>query len=167
MQHSFRSGAVLAALVTASVASAEYVNAAEKFAVTAPKGWQQVSVPGVVVAFVAPGTTGNFSVNANVLVEKLPAGITVSQYAQAGQATLKRLITDYKLVSSRNVTLGGVAGREQVFSGRQGEFSLYFVQTFALSGGKAYVLTGTTQLKDKAGLTPVMAAFVKSFKFKR
>lgn len=167
MQLLFRSGVVLAALVTASVAGAEYVNAAEKFAVTAPKGWQQVSVPGVVVAFVAPNQAGGFSVNANVTVEKLPAGVTIAQYAQAGQATLKRVITDYKLVSTRNVTLGGVAGREQIFSGRQGEFSLYFMQTFALSGGKAYVLTGTTQLKDKASLTPVMAAFVKSFKFQR
>lgn len=149
------------------MAGAEYVNAAEGFAVTAPKGWKQVSVPGVVVAFVAPSVAGNFSVNTNVTVEPLPAGITITQYAQAAQGTLKRVITDYKLVSSRNTTLGGVAGREQIFSGRQGEFNLYFMQTFALSGGKAYVLTGTTQLKDKAKLTPIMAAFVKSFKFKR
>lgn len=167
MQHFFRSGVVLAALASVSVAGAEYVNTAEGFAVTAPKGWKQVSVPGVVVAFVAPTSGGNFSVNTNVTVEPLPAGVTISQYAQAAQGTLKRVITDYKLVSSRNVTLGGVAGREQVFSGRQGEFNLYFMQTFALSGGKAYVLTGTTQLKDKASLTPVMAAFVKSFKFRR
>ncbi|MFB9994454.1 DcrB-related protein [Deinococcus oregonensis] len=167
MQHLMRSGVLLATLAVASVAGAEYVNAAEGFAVTAPKGWKQVSVPGVVVAFVAPTTAAKFSVNTNVTVEPLPAGVTITQYAQAAQGTLKRVITDYKLVSSRNVTLGGVAGREQIFSGRQGEFSLYFMQTFALSGNKAYVLTGTTQLADKTKLTPVMAAFVKSFKFKR
>ncbi|MDB5046739.1 MAG: hypothetical protein JWQ08_2789, partial [Deinococcus sp.] len=125
------------------------------------------SVPGVAVAFVAPTAPGSFSVSTNVTVEKLPAGITLGQYAQAAQDGLKRVSPAYKVVSSRNVTLGGVAAREQIFSGRQGEFNLYYMQTFTESGGKAYVLTGTTQAKNKATFSPVMSAFVKSFKFRR
>ena len=146
----------------ASFSSSEY-----GFMVTAPSGWRQVSYPGVVVAFASPTVTGHFATNVNVTVESVPAGFTLAQYIQAGQATLKRVITDFKPTGSRSVVLGGLPAHQQDFSGKQGEFNLYFSQTIVLRSGRAYVLTGTSLLTQKATLTPSMTEFVKGFKFSK
>lgn len=159
--------ALSALSASASFASAQaaFVSSTYGVSVTAPSGWKQVSYPGVVVAFAAPVATGRFATNVNMTVESLPTGITLAQYITAGKATLKRLITDYKPLGTRSTTLGGQPAQEQTFSGRQGEFDLYFTQTIALKSGRAYVLTGTTLLTRKATLGTPMNQFVKSLKF--
>jgi hypothetical protein len=157
--------ALLAASLV-SVAGAEYVNAQYGFSATAPKGWKQVSYPGVAVAFTTPTPTAGFSTNVNVVVQPVPADMSLARYSVVTQAALKQVITDYKLLGSRDITLSGKPGKEIMFSGKQGKFTLYFIQDFTFSNGNVYGLTGTTQLKDKAGLTAPMATFLGGFKIK-
>ena len=158
---------VLALSVLSASAQAAFVSSTYGVSVSAPSGWKQVSYPGVVVAFAAPVATEGFATNVNMTVESLPAGITLKQYVTAGQATLKRVITDFKPINTRSTTLGGQPAQEQNFSGKQGQFTLYISQTITIKSGRAYVLTGTTVLDRKSTLTTPMGAFVKSFKFTR
>ncbi|WP_424952157.1 DcrB-related protein [Deinococcus sp.] len=158
---------VLLALTLLAPAQAAFVSSEYGFSASAPKGWKQVSYPGVLVAFASPTVTGRFANNVNITVENIPAGFTLEQYIQAGQVSLKRVITNFKPLGSRSVTLGGLPAQQQEFSGRQGEFDLYFSQTIALKSGHAYVLTGTSLLPQKATLAPSMAEFVQGFKFSR
>ncbi|WP_293912962.1 DcrB-related protein [Deinococcus sp.] len=160
---------LLPALLAASllsVAGAEYVSAQYGFSATAPKGWKQVDPPGVVVAFTAPSATAGFSTNINVAVRPVPANMSLARYTVVTNAALKQVITEYKLLGSRDITLSGKPGKELMFSGKQGKFTLYFIQNFAFSNGKVYSLTGTTQLEDKAGLAEPMATFARGFKIK-
>ncbi len=158
---------VLVVFALSASAQAAFVSSTYGVSVSAPSGWKQVSYPGVVVAFAAPVATEGFATNVNMTVESLPAGITLKQYVTAGQATLKRLITDFKPISSRSTTLGGQPAQEQTYSGRQGQFTLFISQTITIKSARAYVLTGTTVLDRKATLTAPMNTFVKSFKFTR
>jgi len=158
---------VLALSALSASAQAAFVSSTYGVSVTAPNVWKQVSYPGVVVAFAAPVATEGFATNVNMTVESLPAGITLKQYVAAGQATLKRVITDFKPLSTRSTMLGGQPAQEQTFSGKQGAFSLYLSQTITLKSDRAYVLTGTTLLSRKATLDAPMSQFVKSFKFTR
>ena len=157
--------ALLAALFL-SVAGAEYVNKEYGFSATPPKGWKQVDAPGVAVAFTAPTSTAGFATNVNVVVQPASADMSLQKYTVATNAALKQVLTDYKLLGSRDITLSGKPGKELMFSGKQGKFTLYFIQNFTLSGGKVYGLTGTTLLKDKAVLTAPMATFSGGFKIK-
>ncbi len=157
--------ALLAALLT-SVAGAEYVNKEYGFSATPPKGWKQVDAPGVVVAFTAPNAVAGFATNINVVVQPTSADMSLQKYTVVAQAALKQALTDYKLLGSRDITLSGKPGKELMFSGRQGQYTLYFIQNFVLSGGKVYGLTGTTLLKDKAVLAAPMATFAGGFRIK-
>ena len=149
-----------------TTAGAVYTNAAYKFTATAPKGWKQLSYPGTLVVFT--GTpSGGFAPNINVTVEKLPAGITLSQYEAAGRANMKKVITNYRFLGRRDVTLNGVPAIEQNVTGRQGEFDLFFTQTVAIRNGQAYVLTGTSLQNLRNTLLPAMSGFVKTFTFLR
>ncbi len=155
--------AILASFLLAT-AGASYTNAQYKFTATAPKGWKQLSYPGTLVVF-AGAPSGGFAPNINVTAEKLPAGITLKQYEVAGRANLKKVITNYKFLGRRDTTLNGLAAIEQSFTGRQGEFDLFFTQTVALRGGQAYVLTGTCRQNLRTGLLPAMSGFVRTFTF--
>jgi len=158
---------VLVVSALSASAQAAFVSSTYGVSVSAPSGWKQVSYPGVVVAFAAPVAPEGFATNVNMTVESLPAGITLKQYLTAGQAALKRLITDFRPLSSRRTTLGGQPAQQQAYSGRQGQFTLYIAQTITIKSGRAYVLTGTTLLNRKATLSAPMNAFEKSLKFTR
>jgi len=156
--------ALAAALLT--TAGAAYVNTEYGFSVTPPGGWKQVSVPGTLVAFTGP-LTGGFGPNFNLLVSKLPAGLTLKQLEEAGRAQLSQVITDYKFVGRRDVKMGGLPAVELTITGRQGKFNLYFIQTYALKNNLAFVSTGTTQQATSGGFAAINASFVKTFAFTR
>ncbi len=155
----------LALLATTVSASASYTNAKYGFTVTAPAGWKQVSYPGTEVVFTGPAA-GGFATNANLVVTKLPAGFTLKQYETQGREQLAKLITNYKFVSRRALTLGGLPAFQQVFSGQQGKFNLYYIQTVALRKGDAYVLTATALQQNHAGLPAAVDGIVRTFTFK-
>ncbi|OLV17430.1 DcrB-related protein [Deinococcus marmoris] len=149
-----------------SALAATYKNAESGFSVTPPPAWTQLSVPGVAVAF-ADKPQGDFTPNLNVAVQPLPPGITLAQYHALSLDQVKKLITDSKIISTRATTLGGAKAQETVYTGRQGQFKLYFISTYAVTGGKAYLVTATTKQGLQAQMTPTNAAFVKSFKLLR
>lgn len=149
-----------------SAHAATYKNAENGFSVTPPPAWTQLSVPGVAVAF-ADRPQGDFTPNLNVAVQPLPPGATLAQYHALSLAQVKKLITDGKVISTRATTLGGAKAQETVYTGRQGTFNLYFISTYAVTGGKVYLVTATTRPGLQAKMTPVNAAFVKSFKILR
>ncbi|GAA4022281.1 hypothetical protein GCM10022631_40920 [Deinococcus rubellus] len=148
-------------------AALAYTDAADGFSVTAPKGWKQSSYPGTSVVFLAPKTVSAFNPNINVLVQAVPTGVTLKDYDAATLDQIKKLITDGKLISQQAVTLDGSEATQLNYTGRQGQYKLYFTQTYAIVGKKAYVLTGTTVQGQDAALRAVMDGFVRTFKARR
>jgi hypothetical protein len=157
---------VIMASMFLATAGASHTNAKYKFSASAPKDWKQLSYPGTLVVF-AGAPTGGFSPNLNVTFEKLPPGITLKQYEEVGRANLAKAITKYRFVGRRDITRSGLKAVEQSFTGRQGQFDLFFTRTVAIRSGRAYVLTGTGRADLRAGHLPPMAAFVKAFTFTR
>ena len=155
-----------ALLSSATTATAAYVNSEYGFSAIAPKGWQQLAYPGAIVVF-AGAASGGFATNINVTAEKLPAGISLAQYEAAGRKNLKKVITDFRFLGRRTITLGGLPAFEQSFTGRQGQFDLYFTQAIAISGGRGFIVTGTSVQKLRSTLIPAMAGFEKTFAFRK
>ena len=154
-----------AALVLASTAvAATFTDKTNGFSVEAPAGWNQGKVQGVAVIFGSPTKVDGFTPNLNVAVEDLPGSITLADYGKAGDVQFVKAIPGAKKVSSVRSTLGGYPAISQVYTGTVQGHSLYFTQTFAVIGKRAYVLTGTTTPQRASLLAPQMAGFVKSFR---
>jgi DcrB len=162
----FRLLSALAAASLLTFASAAYVNSQYGFSATAPSGWKQLSVPGTAVAFAGPAT-GTFAPNLNLVVNKLPAALTIKQLETAGRTQLEQVITDFKFLGRKDSRLGGLPAFEQTFTGRQGKLNLYYIQTIAIRGSTGYILTMTAPQDARTALPTTNVAFVKSFKFTR
>ncbi len=147
-----------------SVLAADFTDKANGFSVAPPDGWKQGQVQGVAVIFGSPTKLEGFTPNLNVAVEDLPTSMTLSAYGKAGDVQLLKAIPSAKKTSVKPTTLGGYPATSQTFSGTVQGHQLYFTQTFAVVGKRAYVLTGTTTPGGAAQLTPFMDGFVKSFR---
>ena len=155
----------LLTFVFASVAAATtYTDKTYNFSVTPPVGWTQGSVKGVAVIFGSPTTQGGFRPNLNVAVEDLPSEVSLEDYGKAGDAQFVKAIPDAKKIGTRRTRMGGYPAISQVVVGSVQGHQLYFTQTFAIVGKRAYVLTGTTTPDRSRLLTPQMTAFVRSFR---
>ncbi|PTA69117.1 PsbP-related protein [Deinococcus arcticus] len=155
---------LLALLLLSSTAhAATYKDPSGAFSATVPSGWQQGSYPGTAVVFAAK-PEGGFASNINVIVQPLPAGMTQAQYHALSVKQIGQLITDGKIVKTQAMTLGGLKGNQLVYTGRQGQYKLYFIATYAVKGNRAYLVTATSRQGQEGQLAPVNAAFVKSFK---
>jgi hypothetical protein len=102
-----------------------------------------------------------------VVVQTLPAGLTLRQYTDLSLPQLKQALPGSKVLSLRPGTLSGVPASQLIYTAPQGALKLYFTQTYAVVGGRAYLLTGTTVQGQEAGLNPAMATFVKAFRIRR
>ncbi|WP_162393819.1 DcrB-related protein [Deinococcus kurensis] len=146
--------------------AAAYKDAVNGFAVTPPPGWKQSTYPGTAVVFLTAPVDG-FATNINVVVQPLPAGMTQAAYHTLSLKQIRTLVTDAHILSTRAVTLGGVPGNSVVYTGRQGQFKLYFFSTYAVRGGRAFLVTTTTRQGSEAGAKSVNDAVVKSFQILR
>ncbi|MFC4427446.1 PsbP-related protein [Deinococcus navajonensis] len=160
--------ALLAALVLSGwSAAAPYTDAKNGFSVTPPAGWQKGSYPGTALVYLSPKPVKEFTPNVNVVVQALPKGMTQAQYHQLSTSQIAKVITEGRILSNRATTLGGQPANELVYTGRQGQYLLSFLATYAVRGGQAYIVTFTTVKGQEAAIKPMAAAFVKSFRFTR
>ncbi len=132
-----RSALLLGAFL-AFTSAAAYTSAEFGFSATAPGGWKQASSPGTAVVFLAPRMISAFNTNINVLVQDLPRGMTLQAYTELSVPQIKQFITGSRILSQNASTLGGVLARQLSYTGRQDQ---------------------------EAALLPMMAGFVKQFRF--
>lgn len=159
----FRAPLLLAALFASTTLAASYTDSKYGFQLSYPAGWTvQPDVMGAAVAVLAP-PVNNFSRNVNVVViGGVPAGTTLDSVYSQNVATLRKLMTDFKVLAERRLTVDGQPARELVYTGRQGQYSLRQKQRYVLHGGKLYVLTATGLKGDAAAdrlLDPVLDSF--------
>ncbi len=105
-----------------------YTNAQYGFSATTPAGWKQGSYPGTAVTFASPKIVQAFAPNINVIVQALPGGTTLKAVNEATLSQIKTLITDGKVISQKATTLNGLAATQLVYTGRQGQYKLYFTR---------------------------------------
>lgn len=153
-------------LLGVSVA-APFTDKKNGFQVTPPAGWKKVDYPGTAVVYMAPKRVSEFAPNLNVIVQPVPAGTTQARFHSGSLAQIKKFVTGGQIIQTRDVTLGGQKANEVVYTGRQGQFSLYFIAIYAVKGKSAYIITGTTPLGVQGDMAQVTRAFAKSFKITR
>lgn len=142
-------------LPTVALAQTAYTNKKFGFTTTYPKGWiTKEDVMGAAVFFLEPPKQGVFTSNVNVIVEKVPQGGTLTDLVEAAKAFGQQAVTDFRVLAERDRNVGAVRGRELIYEGRQGQFSLRWSQLFAVQNGRAVAITLTA---DRARFNDVYA----------
>ncbi|THF88681.1 DUF1795 domain-containing protein [Deinococcus sp. KSM4-11] len=163
-----RTTATLAALLLlGSATAATFTDSKNGFSVTPPSGWDKVDYAGTAVVYMNPVRVKGFGPNLNVIVQTVPAGTTQAQFHQGSLAQIKKYVTGGQIIQVRAVTLGGRPANEVVYTGRQGDFSLYFIAIYAVKGTSAYIVTGTTVLGQQGDMAQKTRAFAASLRITR
>ncbi len=125
---------------------AKYENAKYNFQIYYPSTWKITEgIMGTAVTFRSPpdSPTDQFLENVVIGVADLAAvpSMTLDKYVELSLAQLAKVITDYKLISIQPRVIAGKPAKIIVLTGRQGIFSVKFLDAIILSNNKAYVIT--------------------------
>lgn len=106
-----------------------------------------------------------FRENVNLVNETVDA-MTLAEYSELSLAGIKKMITNAKIFESSTQSLQGVEFQRIIFSGKQGEYNLKFMQYYFIKNGKAYVLTYTGEKDQFEDFKTVAEVIMNSFVLK-
>ena len=139
------------------------------FTLRYPTSWQVTPKPG----FKFHAQTLDGIVNVSVSVEPLQPGMTVDGYVEGTFAGLKKMGIDVKPpVERANLTVSGApAARLGVVAATPPAMNLHddarFDMLVVVAGGKAYVMTCTTEKQAAATMKPVFDGLIDSLRLTR
>lgn len=97
----------------------------------------------LIVMFLSPKESSlDLRQNINLVLEDLPAAMTLAEYTQLGIAMEKDFFDDYEVVESKDILLAGAYRAHRViFTARTPEGDMTFEQLWTLRGNVAHVWT--------------------------
>lgn len=144
-----------------------YQNAAFKLSIQYPRTWRkQEQITGLLVMFLSPkeSNADKFQENLNILVRPLARPATLAEATKLGTQQMKEMLSDFKLISSKNTTLGNSPANQIVFTGKQGKFNLKWMQTYTIKNKKIYVLTYTAEVGKYSTFLGTIQKTINSFR---
>jgi len=132
-----------------------------------PADWaKQEQVMGAVVAFFAPteGPSDIFQDNVNIIVQDLSAQpMTLDEYTELSLGQIEQFITDPSILDSSAVTLADIPGHKIVYTGKQGQYDLKWMQVWTVKNDKAYVISYTAEVSRYSALLETVQEMIDSF----
>ena len=132
-----------------------------------PADWtKEEQVMGAVVAFFAPreGASDVLQENVNILVQDLSAQpMTLDEFTELSVGQTEQLITDASILDSSAATLGGNPGHKLVFTGKQGEYDLKWLQVWTIKDDKAYIISYTAEIDTYSAFLKTAEEMIESF----
>ncbi|MFH1538463.1 MAG: PsbP-related protein [bacterium] len=132
-----------------------------------PSNWTKTEqVMGSVAAFLSPQETASdiFQENLNVIVQDLSTQpMTLEEFTELSVGQVKQFITDAKILDSNATTLDGNSAHEVVYTGKQGQYNLKFMQVWAIKDNTAYILTYTAEIKKYNNYLNLAQEMMNSF----
>lgn len=131
------------------------------FSLRYPSDWEaDGGKDPLVFLAVGPFVAGmnSFRINVNVVMETVPADLTVERYEALNESQMGLLFQGYRRLRTDRTTVGNVPALLRYFTWRRNDgLELYQMQLNVVSNGRAYVVTGTTltqsaQLEQEAEL---------------
>jgi hypothetical protein len=148
-----------------------FVSPEHRFSIEFPSEWERIDTQlGVVVTGISPPTpeTARFRPNCNVVVEPLPAGVTLDQYTEAALTTLGQATVDFRPEERGAGQLGGTPATVLTSSFTLPQLEgtrVRVLQYAALPSDRAYVVTCTATEDQFATYRARFEAIAASFSF--
>jgi eukaryotic-like serine/threonine-protein kinase len=156
-----------------------YENSSVGIRIAYPSNWSKKENPvanpvgTVTVAFLPPGensSTNTFSDNVTVIVDDeddqnlIDNKITLKDYTNSVLiAEWKKIITDFKLIESSEITLANNPGMKVVYTGSQNGTKLKYLQVFTMKNNKDYLITYTAMIDKYDSFLENVQKMINSF----
>ncbi len=163
--HTKTQTAALALLLTVGGADARtFKHPANGYTLTYPDAWTaKANFAGTDLAIMVPGTAGATSM-ITVVTQQLPQGMNRGGYAQATAESLPPMLQNFKLDTSKAVRVGGLAGRDLVFTGTRNGNTMYGHVVLLVRGGVGYTLSYLGELPANIAAKGAIDRVLTSFK---
>jgi len=146
-----------------------YENPTHGIRIKYPKDWtMQEGFMGTVVVFLSPKADASdvFQENLNVGVEDLSGvSITLDEYTELTIDQMGQFITDFTVIESGKTTLAGNPAYKIVYTGSQAQYSIKWMQIWAIKDDKAYLITYTAETDSFSDFLEIVEAMISSFEF--
>lgn len=123
-----------------------YTDAANGFTIGYPPGWEKKQGGDLAITvFLSPaeGPSDDFRENVNVLIQDIPADMTLDQYTDLSIRQGKSLVSGFTVLRTEATTLSGGRGTRLFYLGKPAGQSLEFEAVWIVRSGKAFVITFT------------------------
>ena len=121
---------------------------------------------GTVAAFLSPlkDSTDLFQENLTVLVQDLSSQpMTLKEFTELSLSQIPQVITDANIISSEAASLAGNPANKVVYTGKQGQYNLKWMQLWTIVDTSAYLLTYTTEIDEYDDYSKEALPMVDSF----
>jgi len=132
-----------------------------------PSDWtKSEQFMGSVVAFLSPteSTSDIFRENLNVIVQDLSTQpMTLDEYTELSVSQIKQFFTDANITDSSATTLDGNPAHKVVYTGKQGQYNLKWMQVWVVKENKAYIISYTAEVNKYPDFLGTIQQMINSF----
>jgi hypothetical protein len=148
-----------------------YQNAEFNLSIRYPSDWERTDVNErdekltLPVMFLSPRTSSPLRQNINLVIEKLESTMSLAEYTELGIKNEKTFFSDYTLISSTPVPIGGSnRGQRVVFTASTDSgIKMKFAQVWMVRGTRAYVWTFADDQATFEKNMPLFERMLESF----
>jgi len=137
------------------------------FSLACPQEWETRAVMAAAIVLLSPqeGPADTFRENVNVVIEKLPAKMSLNDYQRGSMNTLRRILTDFKIHEQSAVTIGGAEARRLVYSHRMGMVKIKVLVDILVRERRGYSITCSAAPEQFDEFRGRFEEIVQSFRF--
>ncbi len=135
-----------------------------RFSLTVPGNWAQVPPAGATVAFQAPAAADTVPATCNVVLEELPAGVSLDEYDQAAEAELRRQFPDYNPINRTPVPVDGRPGYKRLYTATIAGNLLQLQQVYAIDRNVGYIVSCGASQQSFATFAPTFDQIIGTFR---
>jgi eukaryotic-like serine/threonine-protein kinase len=132
-----------------------------------PSDWtKNEQVMGTVAAFLSSQESASdiFQENLNVIVQDLSTQpMTLEEYTELSVGQVEQFITDANILDSSATTLDGNSAHKVVYTGKQGQYNLKWMQIWTVKDNTAYVLSYTAEVNKYSDFLDTAQEMINSF----
>lgn len=108
-----------------------------------------------------------FRENVNLMIQDLTGqNIDLNKYVDISESQIKTMVTEVNLIESKRLTFKNKELQRVIFTGKQGQFDLKWLQFYWVENNKSYVLTLTCEIKQYDNYASVGEKIMKTFTIK-
>ncbi len=141
----------------------------KNFSISYPLTWElnQSGLMGTKFIILSPLSTPSdkFRENINLIIQDLKvSNMSLDTFVETSENHVKTFITDGEILESNRISDKNSEFHKLVYSGKQGNFNLKFIQYFWIINNKAYVLTYTAETNEYDTFLPLVKNMIGNFK---
>jgi serine/threonine-protein kinase len=141
-----------------------YQDPAKAMQIKHPTTWTtQENVMGSTAVFLSPRENAQDFFQENINIISFDLAMTLDQYTAYAENQIKQSITDARIIESSPTTLAGLPAHKLVFTGRQGQNNLKWMQVWTIKNNKVYLLTYTAEEGNYNAYLPTAQEIMASF----